>query len=334
MKRVLFLILVFLAFSASAQSFTVCSYNCGGLSDHYDYIRAAVCQLLMEERFELEPQLMEQIAEIEKMACCGEVWDANLYHALTLMPNEKESCNKKWHELYSAAITPYNERPIKVYDKRVSLPDDLCAARLTLAKQIFSKEIDHDIIALQETNYLDESVFPKEYEVVLVNDLGLAWKKERFCYIDTVAVLSRHALVIHLKDLENDKDVLVASAHLTGCNPYQGGDSEQGDEQLQDALKVLRRCCGDIKVIAMDSNVTACHPRLNLLADYGYKVDQNSDLEATCTNPYTLLNNRLDWIAILCGEPINIPVDGVDLNNPKNNFSDHKPIAARIVSTN
>lgn len=44
MKRSIVLLIVFLLHShIRAQEFTVCSYNCGGLVDHYDYIRA-VCK--------------------------------------------------------------------------------------------------------------------------------------------------------------------------------------------------------------------------------------------------------------------------------------------------
>ncbi len=85
----------------------------------------------------------------------------------------------------------------------------------------------------------------------------------------------------------------------------------------------------------MDSNVTATHPRLQLLKQAGYTLDADRFLEPTCTNPAVLLNTRLDWIAVKTESPMavhNIPVLNVGLNSPQTNISDHKPIASRVLT--
>ena len=39
---------------SAATEFTLASYNCGALSNHYDHIRAVAMQKLMQERFNAE----------------------------------------------------------------------------------------------------------------------------------------------------------------------------------------------------------------------------------------------------------------------------------------
>ena len=59
-------------------------------------------------------------------------------------------------------------------------------------------------------------------------------------------------------------------------------------------------------------------------------------MEPTCTNPYQVLNTRIDWIALKSPNAkavsvTNIPVLSVGLNNIQTNISDHRPIAAKIA---
>lgn len=73
------------------------------------------------------------------------------------------------------------------------------------------------------------------------------------------------------------------------------------------------------------------HPRLNIINDAQYRLDHENYLEATCTNPYHVLNTRIDWIVINGEASItNIPVLNVSLNSIQTNMSDHKPIAAKV----
>jgi len=77
------------------------------------------------------------------------------------------------------------------------------------------------------------------------------------------------------------------------------------------------------------------NPRLSLLRDADYTLDYENALDATCTNPWQVLNTRIDWIAIKSFSDdaliSNIPVLGVGLNSLQTNISDHKPIAAQIT---
>jgi hypothetical protein len=64
-------IINFLSFTCSvltASEFTMSSYNCGGLSEHYDYLRAASMQKLMQERYIAEPENMSLNEKIQKLA--------------------------------------------------------------------------------------------------------------------------------------------------------------------------------------------------------------------------------------------------------------------------
>lgn len=63
---VFFLLLSIL--NLSAAEFTISSYNCGSLSGHYDYLRAAAMQKLMQERYIAEPQNMSLNENIQKIA--------------------------------------------------------------------------------------------------------------------------------------------------------------------------------------------------------------------------------------------------------------------------
>lgn len=347
----------------SAADFTVSSYNCGALSDHYDYVRAVGMHKLTQERYNEESEKLAQLERIqnlslkilfapeqEKLAAQQE-WETQNYSAelTTLLtdPNAPDSINTKWRDRSETLLTDYKTRPIVIHDEEVqelinNQTEDLTGAEKNLdltiqkmAQRIFNHELKYDIIALQEANYMDASLFPEHYEVNFSPSKynGVAWNKKRFELVEANSNLPRTHIVT-LRDLQSGETVAIASGHLTGCNPFTGGkDSKKGDDELHQILEQLESISADFKVIAMDSNVTATHPRLNLLKEAGYSLDYTNYLSPTCTNPYFVYDTRIDWIAvksISANQITNIPVQGVGLNNPQNNMSDHKPIAARI----
>ena len=364
----------------SATEFTICSYNCGGLSDHYDYLRAASYQKLMQERFDAEPHNMALNEKIQQVALkllfgkeatqhkAKEEWNQNgyqqLFTHLTNAPTRQESPNAYWHQKAVRMLTDYDVRPVVIYDREVvqmltdhirgimgkdmqELQESLTPARAEMARRIFKHHLKYDIICLQEADYLDASLFPEDYEVVFSSAPsslnGIAWKKERFAFVAQIGDIKRKAFVLELKDKESGKKVLIGSCHLSGCNPFQvdidpftgASDSEKGDHELQAAIALCDKQPADINVLGMDSNVTAWHPRLTLLKEAGYELDAENHLEPTCTNPYQVLQTRIDWIALKPSEDVqasitNIPVLNVGLNSIQTNFSDHKPIAAKI----
>lgn len=377
---------IFVCFSLScsiltSSEFTLSSYNCGGLTEHYDYLRAAAMQKLMQERYMAEPKNMSLNEEIQRLALkilfaqdsqekmLAELeWQQKGFQKkiehLTAVPTLSESPNTIWHQKSEEIITSYKIRPVSISDKRVnrmlkehvqdllsdgekSGEDPLTEIRATMAKRIFAHHLKFDIICLQEANYLDNSMFPDHYEVLFADNsnlrTGIAWNKERFELIGSIGNILDKAFALKLLDKENGRSVLVASAHISGCNPYFTeknsltglADSVKGDDELHFILELLHGLEADIKLIGMDSNVTSLHPRLNILKDAGYKIDYENFLEQTCTNPYQVLNTRIDWIAIdaVNEEPVsivNIPVLSVGLNHIQTNMSDHKPIAAKI----
>ncbi|NGX55501.1 MAG: hypothetical protein KR126chlam2_01136 [Chlamydiae bacterium] len=364
--------LLFVFSVAWAGEFTVCSYNCGGLSDHYDYLRAACMQKLMHERHDREPATMDRIEKMQQLALkilfsqdpieqaeARRVWEEGkyqqFYERLTLSPDKLESPNSLWFQKSEEMITSYKVRPVQLYDdevarqlsdhlndltggKKLDLNQLLDESRRTMGERIFRHHLKYDIICLQEADYLDASMFPDHFETRFSSSdhsvNGVAWNKERYELTDEIGEVLGRAFVVELRDKECGKTLLVASGHLSGCNPFQveEQDSAKGDRELQAIVQLFEGREADIKLVALDANVTVMHPRLAILRDSDYQFDSESRLEPTCTNPNLILNTRIDWIAVKGGHSsiTHIPVLGVDLNTIQTNVSDHKPIAARI----
>lgn len=374
----LFILLFFILGSPfiSTAEFTISSYNCGGLSDHYDYLRGASMQKLMQERHIAEPEKMSLNEKIQQLAltilfsegsekeAAQQEWKQKEYKLkfdeLTGRSNNNNP-NASWNKLIEKTITDYKTRPIAIADNEFELMlrnhiadltkikrentesinvtsnELLQEVRDTMAKRIFAHELKYDIICLQEGDYLKPELFPEYYDSLFSNTdhskNGIAWNKNRFELKEDLGDILGRAFAVKLLDNETNKTVLVASAHLSGCNPFwvNENDSERGDNEIKALLARFETTQADIKLIGMDSNVTSLHPRLNLIKDAQYRLDYENYLEATCTNPYHVLNTRIDWIAVKGDASIaNIPVLNVALNSIQTNMSDHKPIAAKI----
>jgi len=362
----------------TGAEFTIATYNCGGLTQHYDYLRAASMEKLMQERYTAEPEYMSLNEKIQKIALkilfsndpiekklAQKEWDQKNYDHhfkfLTEIPTKKDSINKIWNEKSESIITSYKVRPVIIHDEKVNQmldghlddlnkgkdldrQEQLQEARKIMAKRIFADHLNFDIFCLQEGDYLDPSLFPDTYEVLFTESShsknGIAWNKERFELINPLGDILGRAIAVQLLDKETGKIISIASGHITGCNPYRieknaSGipDSAKGDNELQAIVNLFDNQETDLAIIGMDSNVTSLHPRLNILKDGGYQLDYENYLEPTCTNPYQVLNTRIDWICLktsLNATIINIPVPSVGLNNIRTNISDHKPVAAKI----
>lgn len=239
--------------------FTVSSYNCGGLSDHYDYLRAASMQKVMQERYTAEPEQMALNDKIQKTAlrilfskdgadkaAAQQEWDqkeyGNAITLLTLAPDQTNSPNALWNERINDTITSYQVRPIIIFDDEVNqmiaahlkdlvksegskLFSNLEEARAIMAERIFAHHLKYDIICLQEADYLDAAMFPEGYEVLLSESRhsknGIAWNTERFEFIENLGDIMGRGCAVKLKEMEMDKIIVAASGHLTGCNPYR-----------------------------------------------------------------------------------------------------------------
>ncbi|HEY4832482.1 MAG TPA: endonuclease/exonuclease/phosphatase family protein [Waddliaceae bacterium] len=362
-----------------STEFTISSYNCGGLSNHYDYLRAASMQKLMQERYIAEPENMAQNERIQKLALkilfsqdleektsAQREWDQKNYQEiikhLVVAPTEPDSLNARWNQKADNMITSYKIRPVVIHDDEVNqllkehvqdlIRDGkaetfelLQEARAIMAKRIFSHHLKFDIICLQEADYLDISMFPEHYEIFFADTAhsknGIAWNKERFELIDTIGDIMGRAFAVKLIEKESGKSILVASGHISGCNPYsiqadlKSGisDAEKGDSEIRKIIEIFDVQDSDIMIVGMDSNVTSLHPRLSILKEAGYRLDYDNYLESTCTNPYQVLNTRIDWIFLKSKDSAsitNIPVLDVGLNSIQTNISDHKPVAAKV----
>lgn len=362
----------------TATDFTISSYNCGGLSDHYDYLRAACMQKLMQERYIAEPGKMALNEKIQKLALkilftknhkerslAQQEWNQKGYQKilknLIAAPTGPHSPNYEWFQKANAMISSYHVRPVELFDEEVNgiledhLKDlakdenfsSLTESRSIMATRIFQYDLKQDIVCLQEADYLDKSMFPEHYEVILSSTShsknGVAWNRGRFDLIKTIGNIKDKAFAVQLKDKETGRTILVASGHISGCNPYTvvkdpetgKSDSAKGDNELKAIVELFDAEEADIKIIGMDSNVTSLHPRLKILKSAGYHLDYENFLEPTCTNPYQVLNTRIDWITLKSGKEVsasivNIPVLGIGLNSIRTNMSDHKPVAAKI----
>lgn len=363
-----------------AEEFTIATYNAGSLSEHYDYLRAVAMQKVMQERYNVEPENMALNDAIQQTALkklfaktpqekleAENEWNQKGYQQLseklTSTPTENQSPNQQWHEQLEQTITSYKIRPISIHDEEVSqmLEEYLNEitfgktgernniieeARAKMAKRIFAHQLKYDIICLQEADYLNASMFPEHYEVIFSDNShsinGILWNKKRFTLVETLGSIVGRGFAVKLEDNVSGKILLVASGHLTGCNPYRVDmsndgkkDSSAGDNELATIIDLFNTTEADFKIIGMDSNVTALHPRLRILKEANYHLDYENFFEPTCANPHQVLNTRIDWIAVQKGRSeitsiVNIPVLGVGLNNMQTNISDHKPVAAKI----
>ena len=171
----------------STAEFTISSYNCGGLSDHYDYLRGASMQMLMQERHIEEPENMALNERIQQLALkirfsngieqrnAKYEWDKkdyeHVFEKLTATPKESNSLNTIWNAKVDKIITNYRTRPVTIYDekfqfmlnahladltrdKEADFQELLQEARDLMAKRIFKYDLKYDIICIQEGDYL------------------------------------------------------------------------------------------------------------------------------------------------------------------------------------
>lgn len=338
----------------SSADFTVCSYNCGGLSSHYDYLRTAAMQNIMQKRHVAEPKEMELNDTIQKVflkilfAPEGEEKEAALTEwyqkeyqrkilALAAFPTEKDSPNKKWRDLVEMTITAYKERPVQIYDPEVqAMLDDhlkdisgdksVKKTRQIMAKRIFARELKFDIICLQEADYLDSAIFPSHYEVMFSDEShsknGIAFNSKRFVVHAEIGDYSRF-YALQLRERESGKIFLVVSGHLTGCNPYYVNvnlagtpDSLKGDDELNSGILHFERYPStDCIIIGMDSNVTSLHPRMGILREENYQLDYENHLDPSCANPHQVLNTRIDWIVVKPMEKLETTITNIPVLN-------------------
>jgi hypothetical protein len=350
----------------AAAEFTVASYNCGGVTENYDYIYSAAISTIMQDRYIAEPELMSKNETAQKLALrltfapdsydksiAEQQWSLNGYDTLL---KELEKTNPLWHQKMAEAVTDHKIRPVIVYDpllkeRLIQHTQELTGgnvnigqARKIMGIRTFNHYLPFDIICFQEAKYINSSVLPKKYTYLVGTSKsknGIAYNNERFELVEIIGDIAERAFAIKLKDKTTSKKILIASAHITGCHPYKividekgNLDSQKGDSELKAVIDRFESEKADFKLIAMDSNVTALHPRLNLVKQAGYQLDYENYLEPTCTNPIMVLPTRIDWIVLKNQTPakvVNIPVSNVTLNSMENNMSDHRPIAAKVI---
>lgn len=351
------------------QEFTFASYNLGCLKEHYDYMISARMSLLMRERYKEEPLQMALIERIQELAArrflssdsvsrklATHEWESLGYQEIVekmlTPPGSEGSIHQKWYDSSNAMMSDFRTFPIQINHQRLadaiieqvgSLENnDILLERQRLYQKIVKDALSTDILCFQEADYMPAALLPSGYESIQSDRnksiQRIAWNKNRFELIQNLGdIASDKGLAVLLRDKLAQKTVAVASAHLQGCNPFMRvfdkegkPDSDKGDKQLSDVIRMLDQTGADLQIIGMDSNVTALHPRLERLLDAGFVIDGDHFIEPTCPSPYFICNTRLDWIAAKGASLLNMPVMNVDLNSLCTNPSDHKPIAARV----
>jgi hypothetical protein len=198
------------------------------------------------------------------------------------------------------------------------------------------------ILCFQEADYMPLTDLPKGYESAQSTNRNIslqriAWDSKRFELVQNLGdTPSEKGFIVVLFDKVMKKNVAIATGHLNGCNPFQEehkkgkSDSLKGDKQLTEIVEHLDKTNADLRIVAMDANVTTTHPRLRILPKEGYRFDARNFVEPTCPNPYFITNLRLDHIAVKGGSIEHKPVAGTTLNELESCPSDHKPVVAKI----
>lgn len=352
-----------------SKEFTFGSYNLGCLRDHYDYMIAARMSVLMRDRYREEPLEMALIERIQEVAArrflgsdsvtrdlAEHEWDTLGYQAMiekiTMPPGNEGSIHQEWYDRSNAMMSDFKTFPVVVNEQQIvdavmeqvgSMdPQAILLERQRLYQKIVREALNTDILCFQEADYMPASQLPSRYESVQSDRnksiQRIAWNANRFELIQNFGdIASDKGFAVLLRDKTSQKTVAVASAHLQGCNPFQRvydqegtPDSIKGDKQLSAVINTLDRTGADVQLVGIDSNVTALHPRLQMLRTAGFEFDADHFIEPTCPSPYFICNTRLDWIAAKGAFVMNMPVMNVDLNSLCTNPSDHKPIAARV----
>ena len=351
------------------EEFTISSYNLGCIRDHYDYFISARMSVLMRDRYRQEPLQMALIERVQEIAArrflgsdpitrdlAEREWDELGYQALiekiTLPPGNEGCIHQIWYDRSKAMMSDFLTFPIKIEDSRIvdtvmeqagSLSNQaILSERQRLYQKIVGDALGTDIVCFQEADYMPVSMLPSDYASVQSNREKsinrIAWNANRFELIQNLGdIASNKGFAVVLRDKTTQKMVAIATGHLQGCNPFQKvydeagkPDSAKGDQQLSAIVQALDRTGAEVQIVGIDSNVTALHPRLQILRTAGFEFDGDHFIETTCPSPYFICNTRLDWIAAKGASLVNMPVMNVDLNNICTNPSDHKPIAARV----
>ncbi len=159
---------------SASEAFTISSYNCGGISDHYDYLRAAAMQRLMQERYAAEPQNMALNEKIQALALkilfapesdkrlAKQEWNEGGYQELiehlSAAPSDNGSVNEIWNKKSNEIITNYKIRPVVIHDEMMTQmlnehlndlsgkewPEGLTDTRAKMAKRIFAYELPYE----------------------------------------------------------------------------------------------------------------------------------------------------------------------------------------------
>lgn len=237
--------------------------------------------------------------------------------------------------------------------------------------QAFSKDVPLFCLQEVERDWEAKEFLPENYSFVKDGDQIVAWKDSEFEPVNVdyekttseevkgyrTAFMPRTAITA-LKSRTTGNQILVCSAHITGCNPDTPSEEQalSGNNEVATISRQLKELSENNKIphviVGIDANVTrAYQQRLDQLRDNGFKIDErqagtnfnipkNEALKTKKTieeadNPI----QKIDYVAVLGGETTN-PDDpaffdderrSTPLGNLERNPSDHQPLAQRIT---
>ncbi len=138
-------------------------------------------------------------------------------------------------------------------------PMDLHEICKSMVRTIFRNSLRQDIICIQEATWIDHEIFslsnyssiftnPSDLEgpSTQVSKIGIAWNADRFEFVKTIESVTKRALAIQLRDKSNGKVISVASAHISGCNPFHPCEIKTKPRKLR-ALEVLGHLDSEIQ---------------------------------------------------------------------------------------
>ena len=268
----------------------------------------------------------------------------------------------------SPRISKYSLKNVNNYDEN-EWDNFLINHRQKLFEKIL-KETNSDIYCFQEVGkqQLEEWLGP-DYSSIS-GDGGhtyVAWNTHRFKSICLFpankqpgrCLYSERFTNVILQDLKTNNLIRVVSIHLSGCENIHESKSDDswGNKELDAILKSLKSCQFKIvaTIIGADANVAKDHPRMKLLLNDNFKLD-NQALD-TNYNTYLAKNaveqnwtsakiqkmeifRKIDFLAIKAHTDKTVystfpkRLEGTHLTplgDPRNNPSDHSMVVRTIT---
>lgn len=256
--------------------------------------------------------------------------------------NINSCCVFNWN---IARNTDYLALCLRTKEKSWKSVLELSERRRQKLTEIFKSTITDykpDFFCIQESDGLSQlsEFLGTSYDAAMsYHDCAIAWDKEK--YVKVNELHKERYSVVTLKNLECNKVIRIASAHLSGfdlSDPQEKNElmtapiSEKGDKELGELANILTQEKADLYILGMDANSTPdIHPeRLQIVENLGFNRFSEESL-LTSYNDSVQKQVQLDYVYVK--EGICRTLEGFDypIDQPLLNPSDHKPLMFTII---